>query len=157
MRYFLSAVFMLAIFLSCSKDKYTSAPQIKFKSITPFFSNSGGGSPILTIEVTDAEGDIGFKDGKDTSYVYIKNLTVPPFKSDSFKFPASLSAAAGKNFKADAEILLGGDGSAGSGVLDRTCTSGCTDTLYFEVYIKDFAKNKSNVIKTDKPLLYISP
>ncbi len=29
------------------------------------------------------------------------------------------------------------------------------DTLYFEVYVTDFAKNKSNVIKTDKPVYLI--
>jgi hypothetical protein len=28
------------------------------------------------------------------------------------------------------------------------------DTIYYEIYIKDFAKNKSNVIRSDKPVYY---
>ena len=160
MRYLISAVFVLMIFISCKKNKYTTVPQITFKSITPSFHSSSilppDQGPKLTIEVTDAEGDLGFSDNKDTSYIYVKNITVPPYKSDSFKFPASLSAATHKNFKAAVDVALEGDATHG-GVLDRTCASGCTDTLYFEVYLKDFAKNKSNLIRTDKPLLFISP
>lgn len=158
MRYLILMAAVMLVFLSCNKNKYTSVPQIKFKSITPSFLSTTVGppedGPKLTIEVTDAEGDLGFTDGKDTSYIFIKNLTVPPFKMDSFKFPSTLATR--KKFKADVDIALEGDG-AQPGVLDRTCTSGCTDTLYFEVYVKDFAKNKSNVIRTDKPLLFISP
>ncbi len=160
MRYLVLATVILVIFVSCNKDKYTTAPQIKFKSITASYNANNSAQaigPIVTIEVTDKEGDFGFEEGKDTSYVFIKNLTVPPFKMDSFRFPASLAAAAGKDFKADLDIALKGDGFNGGGVLDRTCTAGCTDTLYFEVYVKDLMKNKSNVIKTDKPLLYVSP
>lgn len=159
MRYLFAAIMVFLVCVSCNKDKYTSAPQIKFKSITPSFINAPGppsSEPKLIIEVTDAEGDIGFKPGKDTSYVFIKNITVPPFKIDSFKFPAALGSATGKNFKGDVEIALGGDGSPGSGVLASTCaTSNCTDTLFFEVYVTDFKKNKSNVIKTEKPVLFI--
>ncbi len=161
MRNILLAAITLSFCISCSKDKYTTAPQIKFKSITPSVLNTPGppsSGPKLTIEVTDAEGDFGFKPGEDTSYVFVKNLTVPPFKLDSFKFPAALAGATGKNFKGDVEISISGDGTAGSGVLAGSCsTSNCTDTLYFEVYVIDFAKNKSNVIKTEKPLLFIRP
>ena len=159
MRYLFFAVIFCIVFSSCGKDKFTSAPQITFKSITsPYFSNSPQGvNPILVIELTDAEGDFGFTEGKDTSYVYVKNITVPPFKIDSFKFPASLSKAVKKNFKADLEIDLVGDINInGSGVLTpSTRPRPKTDTLYFEVYVKDFAKNKSNVIKTADPLFLI--
>lgn len=154
MRYLLLAVVVLSACVSCNKDKYTSAPQIKFKSITPRFSATNLNvleSPVITLEVTDAEGDIGFKPGKDTSYVYVKNLTIPPFRLDSFKFPQSLSSAPKKNFKGDAEIAIRSILSPSGGV------SPYIDTLYFEVYIMDFAKHKSNVIKTDKPLLYTTP
>lgn len=161
MRHLFSAAYLFTILVSCNKGKYTTAPQIKFKSITKSFVAGTVGlpsdGPKLTIEVTDAEGDLGFKEDKDSSYVFIKNLTVPPFIIDSFKFPAALAGVAGKDFKANIEISLGGDGTNGSGVLDRTCTTGCTDTLFFEVYVRDFAKNKSNVIKTEKPLYLISP
>ena len=161
MRLLFPAVALFLICSSCNKNKYTSAPQIKFKSIDQvLYSNTlivPGQGPKLVITLTDAEGDFGFKEGKDTSLVFIKNITVPPFKMDSFKFPAALAKVAGKNFKGDVQIDLTSNGIGGNGVLDRTCASGCTDSLYFEVYVKDFAKNKSNVIKTAKPLLFISP
>lgn len=153
MRQVILAVAFAAFCVSCNKNKYTTAPQIKFKSITsPFiFTTDVTQSPILTIEVTDAEGDIGFKDGKDTSYVYVKNLTIPPFFSDSFKFPKSISAVTGKDFKADVDVAI-------RSILSTSANAApYTDTLFFEVYVKDFAKNKSNVIKTDKPLLYKRP
>ena len=153
MRQLIIAVVLVAVCISCNKNKYTTAPQIKFKSITSSFPQNNINpleSPILTIEVTDAEGDIGFKDGKDTSYVYVKNLTTAPFLSDSFKFPKSLSAVAGKDFKADVDIAI-------RRILVPTAATPHTDTLYFEVYVKDFAKHKSNVIKTDKPLLFFRP
>lgn len=153
MRQVILAVAFAAFCVSCNKNKYTTAPQIKFKSITsPFiFTLDVKQSPILTIEITDAEGDIGFKDGKDTSYVYVKNLTIPPFLSDSFKFPKSISAVTGKDFKADVDVAI-------RSILSTSANAApYTDTLFFEVYVKDFAKNKSNVIKTDKPLLYKRP
>ena len=162
MRYLLVAIIFSVTLISCGKDKFTSAPQITFKSITSsyvFNSPQGTAPALLTLELTDAEGDFGFEDGKDTSYVYVKNITVSPFKLDSFKFPASLSKAAKKNFKADLQIDLGGDINInGSGVLiPSTRPRPKADTLFFEVYVKDFAKNKSNVIKTPDPLLLISP
>ncbi len=163
MRYLFFAVIFSVIFSSCGKDKFTSAPQITFKSIaSSYVSNSpfGTAPPLLTLELTDAEGDFGFAEGKDTSYVYVKNISIPPFRMDSFKFPSSLSKAVKKNFKADLEVDLTGDKTiAGSNVLfiPSTRPRPKTDTLYFEVYVKDFAKNKSNVIKTTDPLFLIVP
>lgn len=160
MRYLFFAVVACAAFTACNKDKYTSAPQIKFKSITsPFFSNSLNEKPVLIIELTDAEGDFGFREGRDTSYVFVKN-TRSPFKLDSFKFPSALSKAVRKNFKGDVEIDLRGAGTGGSNALPGPPPAGSrrpyTDTVYYEVYVKDFAKNKSNVIRTADPFLYIT-
>ena len=75
MRYLFFAFVACVAFTACSKNKYTSAPQIKFKSITsPFFANSLTDKPVLIIELTDAEGDFGFKEGKDTSYVFVRDV-----------------------------------------------------------------------------------
>ena len=161
MRYLIVAFFAVIVFISCSKDKYTSAPQIKFKSITsPYYSNSPQGvNPTLIIELTDAEGDFGFAPGQDTSYVYVKNVK-SPFKLDSFKFPASLSKASKKNFKGDVEINLLGEGTGGTSALPIIPTGAprpYRDTVFYEVYVKDFAKHKSNVIRTSDPLFYIAP
>jgi hypothetical protein len=140
-------------FTACNKDKYTTAPQIKFKDISPDYASSDltnlnrDAAPKLTIQVTDAEGDLGFISGKDTSRIYIKNLRSN--NVDSFFLP-DIQTAAVKNFKGDVTVNLFDalDCVSPGPVRPRT------DTTYYEVYIVDFAKNKSNVIITDKPVYY---
>lgn len=152
MRYTLVISILALFFIACKKDKYTSAPQISFKSVKPdVWYNSNldpTQGPILTIELTDAEGDFGFNNGKDTSYVYVKNITIPPYKIDSLKFP-NLPNLDTKNLKADVSVMI-------RSVLSNSGRpKPFTDTLYFEVYVKDFAKNKSNVITTTKPVYLV--
>ena len=152
MRYLPLLIVFVASLSACKKDKFTTAPQIKFKSISPdnaasdLTFNQRQFAPKLTIEITDAEGDVGLVPNIDTSRIYIKNLLLN--KLDSFDMPEALPGT--KNFKANVEINLYN-------------TLGCrlvgpprprTDTIYYEVYVKDFAKNKSNVITTDKPVYY---
>ena len=147
-------IFIISLLaVSCGKDKYTSEPQIKFKSVSPNRVSSGViiGSPeipLITLNVTDAEGDLGFKTGKDTSYIFIKNLLVN--RLDSFVLP-DIESVTTKNFQADIrintfEVLRG-----------STRPRPKVDTLYFEIYIKDFAKHKSNVITTGDPIYYVTP
>ena len=147
-------IFIISLLaVSCGKDKYTSEPQIKFKSVSHNRVNSGViiGSPeipLITLDVTDAEGDLGFKTGKDTSYIFIKNLLVN--RLDSFVLP-DIESVTTKNFQADIRIntfdILRGS----------TRPRPKVDTLYFEIYIKDFAKHKSNVIITRDPIYYETP
>ena len=139
------------IAVSCSKDKYTTAPQIKFVSVSPNRVPSGVmlGSPeipIITLSVTDSEGDLGFKTGKDTSYVYIKNLLIN--RLDSFVMP-DIQSVTTKNFQAEIRInvfdVLRGSSRPRPKV----------DTLVYEIYIADFAKNKSNKVTT-APVYYVA-
>ena len=145
---------LLLMLSSCKKDKYTTAPQIKFNSIKPnvAYSNSldPTSGPVLSIQLTDREGDFGFS-SKDTSYVYVKNITIVPNKTDSFKFPAGLSSVNRKDLNVEVNVLI-------NSVLQTSNRPNrpYTDTLYFEVYVQDFAKNKSNIITTS-PVFYISP
>lgn len=151
MRYTLLISIIALFLISCNKDKYTSAPQIVFKSFRP---NEGSNydnfnnQPVMVLEITDAEGDLGFINGKDTAKVYIKNMLTS--KLDSIIFP-DLQAVRKSNFKATIEIglfsVMGG----------RNLPSNqrpYQDNLQFEVYVKDFAKNKSNVIITNQPFTY---
>jgi len=154
MRYTLSAILIVVLFTTCKKDKFTTVPQISFKSFSPnlWYSNSTATpGPLLTLKLTDAEGDFGFAVGKDSSYVYIKNISFPPFTIDSLEFP-DLGKARRKDLDAQVSFDLLGARRVfyGSGISRRT------DTLYFEIYVKDFAKNKSNVIKSE-PLYLVNP
>lgn len=154
MRYILLFAVITLGFLSCKKDKFNTVPKISYKKISPdtWLSNNTDPTqgPMLTFQLTDAEGDFGFNDNQDTSYVYVKNLTVPPYKLDSMKFPV-LTSLNRSNLDVEVEVNI-------RSVLANTIgrPRPYTDTLQFEVYVVDFAKNKSNVI-TAGPVYYITP
>ncbi len=155
MRYILLIILFALCFAACKKDKFTTVPQIKYKSVKPnawLSSNTNREiefAPVLTISVTDAEGDLGFKAGSDTSKIYIKNLVTN--KTDSSYLLPDIKSAAKSNFKGDIAINLFNVMGGKPGVSTRPRV----DTLYFEVYIKDFAKNVSNVIKTGDPVFFV--
>jgi hypothetical protein len=159
MKIFLFTISLVLIFITCKKSDGNSAPEIKFKKIaSPVFNSSNSAiKPILTISVKDADGDFGFKEGADSSFIFIKNVSFAPFKLDSFKFPSNLGSANIINNWVQAEIVMNNSGSgAGTNVIyGSTRPQPKTDTLYFEVYMKDFKKNKSNVIRTADPMLLV--
>lgn len=148
MRYTFSAILLLVFFTTCKKDKFTTVPQISFKSVKPDFYFGQGAVdpsslPVVTIHVTDAEGDLGYIAGKDTSFIYFLNLRNNKF--DSIALP-DIATAAKKNFDGDIEVNM----KQFLGVPNATKK----DTIYYKVYVKDFAKNKSNEIQTGKPIYY---
>ena len=150
MRYSLLFTLVILFFTACKKDKFTTTPQIKFKSISPTVVVGGLGvpDPVITISITDAEGDLGIN-SNDTAFIYMKSLLTGHF--DSLPFP-NLQTAAKSNF--NAEVIF-----ATSRVFKCKSLPGNppplhTDTLYFEIYVKDFAKNKSNVITTPEPVYF---
>ena len=149
----LIALFIVSVLVSsCDKDKFTTAPQIKFISINPNFVESSitsqsPGVPRLTIEVTDAEGDFGLLDITDSSMIYVRSLKSNNI--DSFRFP-DLTRAQQNNFKAEVTISLF---DALECVIPGPPRPR-TDTIFYEVYVQDAKKNKSNVITTPDPLLY---
>lgn len=150
---FIVAFLIFAMMTGCEKDKFTTVPQIKYKSLKPNAVRSDLPAttqviPVVTLEVTDLEGDLGFVPGKDTSRVFVKNLLTN--KLDSLFLPDILTAGV-KNFKGEINVTL--DRFLGGSTRPRPKT----DTLFFEIYIVDFAKNKSNVIKTPDPVFYITP
>lgn len=155
----LSLLLLSVSLAACNKDKFTTVPQISFNSLKPNTYQRGtpinAEGPKLSIQLKDAEGDFRFTSGKDTSYVYIKNLTIPPFNIDSIPFP---SASALQRKDLDAEVVV--DLKFGRGILTGTPNPPrrpFVDTVYFEVFVRDIAKNKSNVIKTADPLFFITP
>ncbi len=149
MRIVFTIVILSILFISCKKDKYTTAPQITFKSISPDVVTQDPNQtfPVLKLGITDSEGDVGFKSGKDTAFVYIVNKLFPT-QLDSIPFP-DIQSAGSHNFKADIDVSL-------KKFLRHNCTppANVTDTIYFDIYVKDFAKNKSNVINTPDPVYY---
>lgn len=149
MRAYLLFASLVLIFSSCKKDKFTTAPQISYKSVSPNFTSISLGAviPQITFHVTDAEGDLGFKQGFDTAFIFLKNNLTGKF--DSLPFP-DIKLSSKSKFEADVDVSI-------NKVLEcKSLPSGDlhTDTLYFDIYVKDFAKNKSNVITTGDPIFF---
>ena len=139
--------------LSCKKDKFTTAPQIKFVNLTPnvaqsdITSTSRDQAPKLIFKITDAEGDFGSKNITDSSMIYVKHLLSN--KIDSFRFP-DLTSAVKKDFDAEITINLFDALECFAPGPRRPRT----DTVFYEFYVQDAKKNKSNVVRTERPLYY---
>lgn len=150
----ITLIILIAGFLisSCNKDGFTSAPQITFKSLSPnvwqYPNLDPTQGPLLSLQLRDAEGDFGRQD-TSVSYVYVKNITIPPFETDSFPFP-DLTGINRTNMDVQVDVVLNNIRNSGNP------TRPYTDTIFFEVYVQDFAKNKSNVIKTPDPLYLVT-
>lgn len=148
MRLTLFILIIVFAFSACKKDKFTTAPQISFKEFKPNQGNNRDGianQPHLVFEITDSEGDLDV----DSSQIYVRNTLTN--KIDSFHFPDLLSAR-GKNFKGDVQVGL----FTVMGGRDLPPTQRpYADTLTFEVYVTDLAKNKSNVILA-RPFYYFT-
>jgi hypothetical protein len=150
MRNAICIIALLFLLISCKKDKYTTAPQLKYLELSSNVIDSRDFNPVypvLTFRVTDAEGDVGLKAGTDTAFIYVKSLLTG--FSDSLAFP-DLETAGKSNFNAEVDIDLQRFIKCKS--LPGTPLH--TDTLYFEIYVKDFAKNKSNVITSTDPVYF---
>ena len=151
MRYTLLFTIAILAFTACKKDKYTTAPQISYKSLSANLIDTNSLTtpyPSITFSITDAEGDLGIT-ANDTAFIYIKSLLTNDF--DSVRFP-DLQLAAKNNFKADVSVVL-----PNAVVKCKPIPGGGwhTDQLFFEIYVKDFEKNKSNVITTPDPVYFI--
>jgi|GEM_PF-638217 len=136
MRYTLLIAIAALLFMGCSKDN--PAPEIKFKSFDPdtYYRSSPLSNPQMTLELKDGDGDLG-----DSSFLYILNLRTTDF--DSIALP-DLGVAAVKNFKGDVLVNM----------QQYIRFINPVDTLVFELYLKDNARIKSNVVRTGP--LYIA-
>ena len=153
MRYILFFALIILGLSACKKDKFTTAPQITYKSLKPntvYANLTSQPAPVITLHVTDEEGDLSFVDGSDSAWIFVRNILTNT--KDSLQFP-DLRGITTSKFKFDLDIPLTSNNLIKGGTRPRPKT----DTLYFEVYITDIAKNKSNVITTDDPVYFIFP
>lgn len=151
MRNTLLFIVIAAVLVGCGKDKFTTNPQISFKSISPNVLRSDvvkGGQvlPKLVIHVTDAEGDLGFIQGKDTGFIFIKTLIN---NKDTVFIMPDIKSVTTKDFQGDLIIE--------PPFVKSARPSPKVDTLFYEIYVMDFAKHKSNVITTKDPIFFIIP
>jgi len=134
---------MLLFLFSCNKDKYTTIPQLKYKSANKKVFKSGD-IITFTLSFTDAEGDL-----QDSLYVEkfepkcvnsrFKQLYKIPF------FPTS------KNQSGEITITYGYNVSSYPPILGPQCNR--NDTCIFKFVLKDKAKNKSDTATSETIVL----
>jgi hypothetical protein len=136
-----------AIFYGCSKDTYTSSPQISIKSISSTTLNTGD-LLLFDINFTDKEGDI-----QDTLWIQKFSRTCPNTPGVQFtslnKVPDFTPTS---NLKGILEIGFGYNAN----ITGYSTISGCgtkNDTAYFKIWLKDLANHVSDTITTPNIVL----
>ncbi len=143
---------LLFVFASCSKAvKKDPVPFIVYTGLTPNKVASGSAKDTVSIKftLTDGDGDLSngstedvfLKDSRSTTGEEIK-LTMPVIPTDVVKTDEGIHAFVTVRVYAALFLVLRPDRPNG-------------DTLTYEVYVKDRAGNKSNVIQTQP--IYIQP
>lgn len=130
---------------SCSKDKYTKKPQLKYKGVNTKVLHRSQ-QLTFTLEVTDAEGDL-----QDTIWVQeiVKNCSsgggTAPYRMPDF--PAS------KDFKGDIQICYSYGINLGCPDIFEPKCIGRNDSATFKFWIQDKAKNVSDTISSEEVVI----
>jgi len=140
--FFYLFVFSLVLLIACKKDKYTTEPQIKFKSISP--SQAVKGQIIsFTCSFTDDEGDIQ----DSIIYVFKRFSTVPTVDTFRIKLnPAKIPV--GRLGDIDLKFSYGefpADNSAAFINLETVDTQ-----VSFGLIMRDRAGHRSNYAESGK-------
>ena len=134
----LLTILVVSFLAACTKDKYQTRPQLKFKN-----ANTKVLRPneflTFTVEVTDAEGDI-----QDSIWIekIVRNCSQSNFKSGVRMTDFTPT----KNLRADIEVkyFYGRDPNHPEYVTLGGPQCRQNDTATFRFYIKDKAKNTSD-------------
>jgi hypothetical protein len=143
-----------ALFSACSKDKFTTKPQLKLKEIKTANVQSAGGTngAILEfeLEVTDAEGDVQGELYIDKVYAgqnptCSTSSTILGLIYPVPEYPGSA------NQKVLVRVKFANISLPGYAIITNQCTD--PDTSYFNFAITDKAGNTSDTLRTEAILL----
>lgn len=138
--------------LACSKDKFTSKPQLTYKKVNTKELHQDG-QIVFTLEVTDAEGDIG--DPSDTSNILtvkesVKNCNDPSAGfSQSYPMPEFTAV---KNLKGEINVCYSYGTSLSCPPL-QTPQCQRNDTAVFKFVIRDKAHNVSDTATSEEVVI----
>ena len=134
---------IILFLISCNKNKYTTIPQLKYKSANKKVFQSGD-IIVFTLSFSDAEGDL-----QDSIYV---EKFEPKCVNSRFKqlykippFPTS------KNQSGEINITYGYNVSSYPPILGPQCNR--NDTCVFKFVLKDKAQNKSDTATSETNVL----
>ena len=140
MRYtIIFSIFLLFVF-GCKKDKFTTAPQIKYES-TNTKELHPGETLLITLSFTDAEGDV-----TDTIFIQKVVRPCPAFPRGGFIDSTHTLPPFPSGRNQSGEIIITYDYFS----LDPQCNR--NDTAIFKFVLRDKAKNKSDTA-TSEPIV----
>lgn len=132
-------------FLSgCSKDNYTTKPQLKYKGVNTRVLNRNQ-TLTFTLEVTDSEGDL-----QDS--LWVQKVGRSCAGSDfitKYKMPEFTSI---KDFKGEINICYAYGVNLGCPIIQPACANR-NDSATFKFWIQDKAKNTSDTISTEEVVI----
>lgn len=144
-----------SVFTACKKKTFATRPSLTFKKVNSYTIPNRGVLEI-TLEYTDAEGDLSTKD----SSITIQRI-VPRCANSNGLYPYKLPAvplqrnASGEVVIQFANNVSVADLPAGYGSLPGP-RCGRPDTTTFKFWIKDQQGNVSDTITTDKPIIILN-
>lgn len=129
---------------ACGKDKYTTKPQLKYKSVNTRQLNRNQ-TLTFTLEVTDAQGDL-----QDTIWVQevVRNCSNGGFIS-YYKMPQFTGT---KDFKGEINVCYSYGVNLGCPIIQPTCGNK-NDSASFKFWIQDKARNRSDTITSDEVVI----
>jgi hypothetical protein len=141
----LLTIIAFGFLIGCSKDSFTTKPQLKFKKVNTNVLKRGE-SMTFTLEVTDAEGDI-----QDTIWVQevVKNCSSgggkAPYRMPDF--PAT------KNLRGDIQVCYSyGINLECPDIFEPKCPTR-NDTATYRFWIQDKARNVSDTVSSDRVVI----
>jgi len=159
----LAIVCTFAMIIACTKPPdYSDIPEIGFVSFSKGTLNQGEGfqdTTFLTISFTDGDGDIG---GDTFNSIFFVDTRLDEF-NDFLKYEAPIIPEQGTGNGISGEMRIQVFTTCCIHPDSMFANLGCNapfqstgvnfDTLVYDIYIKDRAGNKSNVIQTDPLIL----
>lgn len=128
---------------SCTKDKYTTKPQLKYKSVNTKVLNRNQ-TLTFTLEVTDAEGDL-----QDSIWVQEVPRNCNGGFISKYKMPDFTSV---KDLKGEINVCYSYGLNQGCPVIQPTCQNR-NDSATFKFWIQDKAKNISDTISSEEVVI----
>ncbi len=149
MRYFLVPALLIAA-IACSKDKFTSKPQITLKSIGP---DSVGRTDIFSVDLafTDKEGDI-----HDSLFMHMHIINLNqqglPSEFQDYGFPIPFYPN-----KTQGDFQLNFARQIGSQyVLLPDPVTNQNDTVIFSFNVRDSRNNMSDTVTASNPIVILN-
>jgi hypothetical protein len=135
----LCTILALTILFACSKDKFTTKPQLKVKSVNDNFIEPGEILRII-IEFTDAEGDV-------SDSAFIQKVTANCINSNYTDKRTIPDFPVKKDLRGEFQITYGYNVQGIPALGQPQCNR--NDTCVFRVWVKDNGGNVSDTVQTE--------